>query len=454
MSTTLSGNRLERIKVTGKGLSIEAREACVGAKLDLAIDKVTEMSLTFVDSHTMSLYRSGVLGKGASVAYGDWRLRVAETGVGGGALGPEVSVRAPSRFVTDLKNQKGGKSWGTQDLSGWVKQIAKSVGMKPVVQPGLGRRTIIRQKAEDGGDAESTWDVLTTLARETGVWLFEYGSTLVFAKPTWLSRSSWASRRWPITWDSWGDMTPGLTAMPKHTVSDDTETPERLSLSLASADADKARPGDTVALSGRNAGPMKGTWVVTGVSFPLTVADVVTLECQRPVDPAPEPPETDKARTTSKKASSSGSSGSSGGGAYDAALGAKVDRWAASVNGRSLDFDGFAGAQCTDLAQYYNRDIVGGPFISGNGAKDFWNASAINANYTKYHVGGATGERAGKGDLAIWDGSWGGGWGHIAVVIEDKGSSVLCMSQNPGPTRRVLLSKRGLIGYARPKKWK
>jgi len=102
-----------------------------------------------------------------------------------------------------------------------------------------------------------------------------------------------------------------------------------------------------------------------------------------------------------------------------------------------------------DLAQFYSRDVIGGGFLSGNGAKDIWNTAG--AKWQRFPVGGANGEPGGKGDLAVWGPSWGGGFGHIAIVLADQGGSLKTFTQNPGPAQVATLSKNGLIGYLRPK---
>lgn len=37
-----------------------------------------------------------------------------------------------------------------------------------------------------------------------------------------------------------------------------------------------------------------------------------------------------------------------------------------------VDYDGAWGDQCVDLVQQYNKVIVGGPFLTGQAAKDIW----------------------------------------------------------------------------------
>ncbi|GAA1702911.1 CHAP domain-containing protein [Dietzia cercidiphylli] len=129
-----------------------------------------------------------------------------------------------------------------------------------------------------------------------------------------------------------------------------------------------------------------------------------------------------------------------------------VDQFVAKHNGGKWDFDGAYGAQCVDLIQFYNRDVVGAPRLSGN-AKDLFG----NASGTHYHKLGS-GTAPVKGDVAVWGASVGGGYGHAGIVLADQGGSVRILSQNnhapyngTTPTEIISMSKAGIIGYLRPK---
>lgn len=83
-------------------------------------------------------------------------------------------------------------------------------------------------------------------------------------------------------------------------------------------------------------------------------------------------------------------------------------------NGKPVDFDGQLGIQCMDLYQQYNKDVVGGPHIPSN-AKDVWN------NYPKDKYDRIANTPNGvpqKGDVMIWNGNVGGGYGHIGMFNE------------------------------------
>lgn len=446
MGTTMNETQLQKITVSGTGLTKTMTKNCIGASLSLAVDKVTEMGLTFQDTHDLELFGSQMFRAGSTITYGGWTMTAGPLTLKTGAAGPTLTVTAPSKFVTKLRGpaHQGAKSWGTVPLSEWVMEVAESVGMAHLVQPRFGNRTIIRQAPTDGGKAESTWDVLTRQAREMGVWLFEYGSMLVFAKPSYLVNAVWPRRVWDMTWNDFFDYSEGMVGMPEYSSDPDAELRETLTVKLSSVDADQARPGDALILRGKHAVIMGGEWIINAVDFPMTAAGVVTLTCQRPIDPKAEPPRSEATATTAAPAATAAGGGS--GTPAVAGVAGAFDRFMARYNGRAIDVDGAFGAQCVDLAKLYAKEIYGVQ-VSGNGNQWFANGAASGAFY---QVG--KGSAAMKGDLACWGAFYGGGYGHVAIVIADNGGSLRVLTQNPGGVHVDTLSKQGLQGYLRPRR--
>lgn len=135
------------------------------------------------------------------------------------------------------------------------------------------------------------------------------------------------------------------------------------------------------------------------------------------------------------------------------------DDYLASVDGVAIDVDGNWGPQCWDLWSHYAMNNFG---------CSMW-ATSTNAGGTYHHPGytceiwhnfstGPLGQwftphngTPQRGDVAIWE--WGSAVGpnsHIALVVEDRGGSILCMTQNPGASHYGNLSKDGILGYLRP----
>lgn len=138
----------------------------------------------------------------------------------------------------------------------------------------------------------------------------------------------------------------------------------------------------------------------------------------------------------------------------------KFTDWLASVDGVGLNVDGQHGNQCWDLWSHYAVNVIGATY---------WNTGTNAGGGCPQHSGYTCGlwktfDRSGlgqwftphtgtpqRGDVAIWE--WGSPVGpnsHVAIVVEDRGGSILCMTQNPGPSHYAVLSKQGILGYLRP----
>ena len=136
--------------------------------------------------------------------------------------------------------------------------------------------------------------------------------------------------------------------------------------------------------------------------------------------------------------------------------------WLNSRNGRPVDVDGWYGAQCWDSWSDYATAMFGVPtYTTGTGAGGRgthrpgyacevyhqFDRSGLNRWFTRYPAN----VRAQPGDAAFWE--WGspeGPMSHVAIVVEDRGSHIYCMTQNPRPNGYATLSKAGLLGYLRP----
>lgn len=135
---------------------------------------------------------------------------------------------------------------------------------------------------------------------------------------------------------------------------------------------------------------------------------------------------------------------------------ANIAGWVNSNVWKYHDFDGAYGSQCVDLFRYYHRDVVGDKQIgSVGGAKNIWTNQEMNRAYNRI----SRTSRAQQGDVVVFDGSLGSGYGHVGIVLEDKGGTLKIINSNSStvgngkPTNIVTLSKKGLLGYWRPKKF-
>lgn len=129
---------------------------------------------------------------------------------------------------------------------------------------------------------------------------------------------------------------------------------------------------------------------------------------------------------------------------------AKVLKWMdASVN-KGWDFDGYYGFQCYDLAQFYNRDVVGNP------ARFYglYAADIITQAGTKYRRIDNTPEFVPQlGDLMVWNKKMGGGAGHVAICTgEGDTTFFMSLDQNwvRGEATYIRHTYDNVIGVLRP----
>lgn len=129
-----------------------------------------------------------------------------------------------------------------------------------------------------------------------------------------------------------------------------------------------------------------------------------------------------------------------------------LNEFISKYNGKKWDWDGVYGAQCFDLFQFYNRDMFGGGFVSGNGAVDIWSTYPTNI-YTKI-PNSPTGYPL-PGDVMIWGTNY-GPWGHVAIVTKANVDNFTCLSQNDPVGRETYLKDypnySGVLGWLRPNK--
>lgn len=94
--------------------------------------------------------------------------------------------------------------------------------------------------------------------------------------------------------------------------------------------------------------------------------------------------------------------------------------------GKGIDFDNYYGFQCMDLAEQYNKEVVGAIKIAGN-AKDAW----VNYDKTKYdRIKNTPSGIPQKGDIVIWGAMPGNPYGHIAIFDNGDIMKFISLDQN------------------------
>lgn len=135
-----------------------------------------------------------------------------------------------------------------------------------------------------------------------------------------------------------------------------------------------------------------------------------------------------------------------------------VQQFVEKYEGKSVDFDKHYGAQCVDLFNYYNQEVVVGSWIGTpdtGGARDLWESS-ISARDDSYRKLPAS-SKLQIGDVLVYGEPQGrvveNGvqkfYGHVAIYV---GSNRL-IQQNARKNQRTTvepLFKTGLLGILRP----
>lgn len=107
--------------------------------------------------------------------------------------------------------------------------------------------------------------------------------------------------------------------------------------------------------------------------------------------------------------------------------------------------------QSMELVDRYMADITGGTFSRPTlgCAKDlwYWYFPAKQALMDRIPVW----EQGQRGDIGVWDGTQGLGYGVMGIVLATDRDSVLVFTQILGHCGPVRLPKSGLLGYFRPK---
>lgn len=111
-------------------------------------------------------------------------------------------------------------------------------------------------------------------------------------------------------------------------------------------------------------------------------------------------------------------------------------------NGQYVDFDGYYGAQCWDLAQFYFTECLGLPssVLSGCGLVSNMLYPPKRAELDKYFDEVSVYNMT-EGDVCIWE------YGHIAIQDHWDGHQNYFFSQNPNPSQVMPINRDGLHAF-------
>lgn len=138
-----------------------------------------------------------------------------------------------------------------------------------------------------------------------------------------------------------------------------------------------------------------------------------------------------------------------------------VQQFAENNDGRSIDFDHYYGAQCVDLFNKYNEDVIGGPWIGTpvtGGARDLWEVSSSARDNSFRKMPSDT--KLQTGDVLVYGEPHGRYvedgrqkfYGHVAIFI-GSGRIIQQNARRAQVTTIDPVFTSGLLGILRPAKF-
>lgn len=139
----------------------------------------------------------------------------------------------------------------------------------------------------------------------------------------------------------------------------------------------------------------------------------------------------------------------------------EVNNFVNKYNGGAWDFDGHYGAQCVDLFNFYNRDVIGGGWIGTprtGGARDLWEVNSAERN--RLYIQLPAGTPLQPGDVLVYGSPYGRAvengkqidYGHVRIYIGDG----KVIQQNKDWKQKTTvdgLGARDELGVLRPRKF-
>ena len=130
----------------------------------------------------------------------------------------------------------------------------------------------------------------------------------------------------------------------------------------------------------------------------------------------------------------------------------KLDDFVKKYDGKQVEVAGSIGAenQCVDLVNLYIRDMWGKKIIEWTNAKDFPSKLYDGYEYIKNTPDGVPN----RGDVIVWGSGAGGGYGHIAIVLEATVNSFKSFDQNWSTKEYCKIENHrynNVIGWFHPK---
>lgn len=281
--------RAERIRLSGQKLRADLTELVTEVTRDYGRGSVAQMTLRAVDP-TGLLRNTPLAALGTTVTLSDEAKASFEVGAIDADFRSQAIVwdyQCRSTLARRLRNKYRVGAEQKVSPSEWVTKRVTEEGGTVVTQPSPYRVAIGQAKGED---AQSTLDVISSMASEMRWDWAEVDGTFYFCDPYWVLNGNANTRVWPVTYNL--NERTDARALQVSLSDDDTESAGSLDLTLSHGNGTQIRPFDRIRL---NAGSRyDGLWLVDSVGYTDDTVSEVDVTCSRPRRPAPSKPATDK----------------------------------------------------------------------------------------------------------------------------------------------------------------
>lgn len=393
-SVTLSG-----------GLSLAQVSEAIGAlSWDYGTGKVSQVSFPAVDADRQ-LSKRGLLRAGTTLTHGGHRWEVAAVERDYRGRDVWLTFEARSRLARRLRLMAGPDKASGVTPGQWITSRVKKAGGVALVEPGAKRRTIVQKRTQ------SVLEVISALASDTGVEWVEFDNQVFVGTPWWAFQGRTRLPTWG-TFATGADPT-GVVELPLTTVGftsreslDDRGNAAEATLTVDPGMGRRVRPWHRVDVR-RCDEPDEGMWLVTNVSF--DESSDVTLALSRPLKSSPK-----KGSTGTGSGADAPSSDALDG--ADWIQGAdrvwpKCSRTPRQAVNFGLSNRGPSWYGDGNCLAWVSVAFSGGQGLGGLLARYVWEnapASAVKAAGDKSPPAGA---------VCVWNGSIGGGAGHVGISI-------------------------------------